>query len=73
MPTTTRRFAPRELKLPALLELDGISRETVEAHYKLYQALREQAQRGLLESGTTPSILVSFNQVYSDLRSLRLT
>ena len=26
----------RELK-PALLELDGISRETVEAHYKLYQ------------------------------------
>ena len=29
-------IAPRELK-PALLELDGISRETVEAHYKLYQ------------------------------------
>ena len=27
---------PRELK-PALLELDRISRETVEAHYKLYQ------------------------------------
>ena len=27
---------PRELK-PALLELDGISRATVEAHYKLYQ------------------------------------
>ena len=26
----------RELK-PALLELDGISRETVEAHYKLYE------------------------------------
>ena len=32
----TRRSPPRELK-PALLELDGISRETVEAHYKLYQ------------------------------------
>ena len=29
-------ITPRELK-PALLELDGISRETVEAHYKLYQ------------------------------------
>ena len=29
-------IAPRELK-PALLELDGISRETIEAHYKLYQ------------------------------------
>ena len=27
---------PRELK-PALYELDGISRETIEAHYKLYQ------------------------------------
>ena len=29
-------ITPRELK-PALLELDGISRETIEAHYKLYQ------------------------------------
>ena len=29
-------IAPRELK-PVLLELDGISRETIEAHYKLYQ------------------------------------
>ena len=27
---------PRELK-PALLELDGISRASVEAHYKLYE------------------------------------
>ena len=27
---------PRELK-PALLELDGISRASVEAHYRLYQ------------------------------------
>src|SRR5262249_51057889 len=29
-------IAPRELK-PSLYELDGISRESVEAHYKLYQ------------------------------------
>ena len=29
-------ITPRQLK-PALLELDGISRETVEAHYKLYE------------------------------------
>ena len=36
MRTTTRRSRARELK-PALLELDGISRETVEAHYKLYE------------------------------------
>ena len=27
---------PRELK-PALLELDGISRASIEAHYQLYQ------------------------------------
>jgi Fe-Mn family superoxide dismutase len=30
------QISARELK-PALFELDGISRETVEAHYKLYQ------------------------------------
>ena len=29
-------IAPRELK-PALYELEGISRESVEAHYKLYE------------------------------------
>ena len=29
-------ITPRQLK-PALLELDGISREAVEAHYKLYE------------------------------------
>ena len=31
-------IAPRELK-PALYELEGISRESVEAHYKLYDCL----------------------------------
>ena len=30
------QIAPRALK-PALLELDGISRAAVEAHYKLYE------------------------------------
>ena len=30
------QIVAQELK-PGLLELDGISRETVEAHYKLYQ------------------------------------
>ena len=34
--STYEEIRPRELK-PALLELDGISRESVEAHYKLYQ------------------------------------
>ena len=29
-------ITPRQLK-PALLELDGVSRESVEAHYRLYE------------------------------------
>ena len=33
---TFDEIIPRELKR-ALLELDGISRETIEAHYKLYE------------------------------------
>ena len=39
-------ITPRELK-PALYELDGISRETVEAHYKLYQGYINERQPGL--------------------------
>ena len=35
MPTFTE-ITPRPLK-PALLELDGISRASIEAHYRLYQ------------------------------------
>ena len=35
MPTYTE-ITPRELK-PALLQLDGISRASIEAHYRLYQ------------------------------------
>ena len=35
---------PRELK-PALLELDGISRTTIEAHYRLYQGYVGSATR----------------------------
>ena len=34
--STFEAIVPRELK-PALLELDGISRESIEAHYKLYE------------------------------------
>src|SRR5258708_33890944 len=59
----------RELK-PALYELDGISRETVEAHYKLYQGYvnkRNEILRKLAEVD-----LSSANQVYSDLRSLKV-
>ena len=34
--STYEEIKPRELK-PALLELEGISRASVEAHHKLYQ------------------------------------
>ena len=62
-------IAPRALK-PALLELDGISRAAVEAHYKLYQGYVAKRNEilGRLESAE----LDSANQVYSDLRALKL-
>jgi Fe-Mn family superoxide dismutase len=59
----------RELK-PALLELDGISRETVEAHYKLYQGYVNKRNEIL---GALASVdLSSANQTYSELRSLKV-
>src|SRR5258708_16444852 len=59
----------RELK-PSLLELDGISRETIEAHYKLYQGYVNKRNEIL---GKLAGVdLTSANQVYSDLRSLKV-
>ena len=62
-------ITPRELK-PALYELDGISRETVEAHYKLYQGY--VAKRNEILGKLAAVDLSSANQVYSDLRSLKV-
>ncbi|HEY3962037.1 MAG TPA: Fe-Mn family superoxide dismutase [Gaiellaceae bacterium] len=59
----------RELK-PALLELEGISRETVEAHYKLYQGYVNKRNEVLGKLADVD--LGSANQVYSDLRALKL-
>src|SRR5436190_8048268 len=62
-------ITPRELK-PALLELDGISRETIEAHYKLYQGYVNKRNEIL---GALDGIdLTSANQVYSEIRSLKV-
>jgi len=58
----------RELK-PALLELDGISRESVEAHYKLYQGY--VAKRNEIMGRLGDVDLGSANQVYSELRALK--
>ena len=60
---------PRELK-PALLELDGISRASVEAHYQLYQGYVNKRNEILGKLGTVD--LGSANQVYSELRSLKV-
>src|SRR6266508_446517 len=59
----------RELK-PELYELDGISRATIEAHYKLYEGYvnkRNEILRKLdgIDTG-------SANQVYSDIRALKV-
>ena len=62
-------ITPRELK-PALYELDGISRETVEAHYKLYQGY--VAKRNEILTKLDGVDLASANQVYSEVRALKV-
>jgi len=62
-------ITPRELK-PALYELDGISRETVEAHYKLYQGY--VAKRNEILTKLDGVELSSANQVYSEVRALKI-
>ena len=71
MPTlhTHEEIVPRELK-PALFELDGISRETIEAHYKLYQGYVNKRNEILAALGGVD--LGSANQVYSELRALKV-
>jgi superoxide dismutase, Fe-Mn family len=63
------QIAPRELK-PRLYELDGISRETVEAHYKLYQGYVAKRNEILGKLGDVD--LASANQVYSEVRALKV-
>jgi Fe-Mn family superoxide dismutase len=62
-------IAPRELK-PRLYELDGISRESVEAHYKLYQGY--VAKRNEILGSLAEVDLSAANQVYSELRGLKV-
>ena len=60
---------PRELK-PALLELDGISRASVEAHYKLYQGYVNKRNEIL---GKLAGVdLGAANQIYSEVRALKV-
>ena len=62
-------IAPRELK-PSLYELDGISRQSVEAHYKLYQGY--VGKRNELLGKLAEVDLSAANQVYSDVRALKV-
>ena len=59
----------RELK-PALYELDGISRQTIEAHYKLYQGY--VAKRNEILGRLAGVDLAAANQTYSELRELKV-
>jgi Fe-Mn family superoxide dismutase len=62
-------ITPRELK-PALFELDGISREAVEAHYKLYEGYVSKRNEILAKLADVD--LTAGNQVYSEVRALKV-
>jgi len=62
-------ITPRQLK-PELFELDGISRESIEAHYKLYEGYVNKRNEILEKLGSVD--LGAANQVYSELRALKV-
>jgi superoxide dismutase, Fe-Mn family len=62
-------IAARELK-PELFEMDGISRASVEAHYKLYQGYVAKRNEILAKLGEVD--LAAANQVYSEIRALKV-
>jgi superoxide dismutase, Fe-Mn family len=59
----------RELR-PALLELDGISRESVQAHYRLYEGYVGKRNEIMRRLGDVD--LGAANQVFSEVRELKL-
>src|SRR5436309_11477268 len=72
MATLAFRFeqiTARELK-PELYELEGISRATIEAHYKLYQGYVNKRNEILEKLDGVDA--ASANQVYSDIRALKV-
>ena len=62
-------ITPRELK-PELYELDGISRATIEAHYKLYEGYVNKRNEILQKLDGVDT--ASANQVYSEIRALKV-
>jgi superoxide dismutase, Fe-Mn family len=64
-----RELKPRELR-PELLELDGISRATIEAQHRLYVGYVDK--RNEIFGGLADADLEGANQVYSELRTLKV-
>ena len=64
-----QEITPRPLKAE-LLELDGISRESVEAHYRLYEGYVNKRNEILEKLGSVD--LGAANQVYSEVRALKV-
>jgi len=67
--STYEEIRPRELK-PALFELDGISRTSVEAHYKLYAGYVGKRNEILGKLATADT--ASSNQISSEFRALKV-
>jgi Fe-Mn family superoxide dismutase len=63
------QIAARELK-PELLEMDGISSASVEAHYKLYEGYVSKRNEILAKLAEVD--LSGANQVYSEIRALKV-
>ena len=66
---STNEIKPRELR-PSLLELDGISRASIEAHYRLYQGYVAKRNEILEKLGAADR--GNANQVYSEWRALKV-
>ncbi|MFN2469920.1 MAG: superoxide dismutase [Gaiellaceae bacterium] len=66
---SAEEITARELK-PDLLQLDGISRAAVEAHYKLYEGYVNKRNEILRELDGID--LAAANQVYSEVRVLKV-
>jgi Fe-Mn family superoxide dismutase len=62
-------IAARELK-PALYELEGISRQAIEAHHRLYEGY--VAKRNEILAKLADVDPAAANQTYSDLRALKV-
>ncbi len=71
---TTPAFNAQEIAArpldPRLFELDGISRATIEAHYRLYQGY--VAKRNEILARLAEVDLEGASQVYSEVRALKL-